>query len=122
MSVSIASNIPGFEHAVCVVDADLESLLKKMEEHLASLQMAAVVLTTLRLRKTYTKTQELITEYNTLQADGRSDKTGEDLQKLLDQLDEHVHQLPVIGFNSGKYDMHVIKQKLAKVCSSDSFD
>ncbi|XP_078359971.1 uncharacterized protein LOC144644372 [Oculina patagonica] len=33
-------------------------------------------------------------------------------QKLLEELDEHISELPVIGFNSGKYDINVLKEVL----------
>ncbi len=86
-----------------------------MEQYLASMQMAAAALTTLFLCDTYIKACEVISEYDKLCADGRSEKSGEEIQKLLDRPDDHVHQLPLIGFNSGKYDMQIIKQMLAKV-------
>ena len=82
ISVSISSNIPGFTKPLCYVDADLKSLLMKMEQHLSSLQVSAAVLTKLHLGDTYRKAQNLMSEYNKLSMEGRSDKTGEEIEKL----------------------------------------
>ena len=34
------------------------------------------------------------------------------LEKLREKLDEYLHELPVVGFNSGLYDINVIKKYL----------
>ena len=38
--------------------------------------------------------------------------SGQSIKKLMGQLYGWMHQLPVIGFNSGKYDLNAIKQFL----------
>ena len=39
------------------------------------------------------------------------------LEKLRDQLQEYLQELPVLGFNSGKYDLNAVKKFLFPVLS-----
>ena len=43
------------------------------------------------------------------------EKKESPLKKLKDRLEEYLKELPVIGFNSGKYDLNVVKEVLFPV-------
>ena len=126
LSVSVASNVPEHEDAQCyVTNGDSDKLVGDMMRGLSAISDAAFdmlipsydnVLNELEVRK------EAWDE-----AERKAFKEGESKQEddeeaemeavktnpyktLIGQLLGWVHQLPVIGFNSGKYDLNVVKQ------------
>ena len=95
ISVSICSNVPEYLTPKCFVHADLKELLKEMILYMTDIA-----------QKVYDLASELW------------DREGleEDLQK---KLDKYKTEVPVLGFNSSKYDMNLIKVELAKTLHLD---
>ena len=123
LSVSLASNVPGHETPQCyVTDGDSDKLVGSMMSDLSAISDAVFdmlmpsydnVLNELEVRKDAwdeaerkapreddTKLEEVEVEES---------KTNP-YKTLIGQLLGWLHQLPVIGFNSGRYDLNVIKQ------------
>ena len=114
LSVSVASNVPGYEPALCfVTDGDADKLVGSMMTRLNTtsdaafaslLPLYADVLADLDARKhaweEETKEEEEEAE------EGRSNP----YKTLIGQLLGWLRQLPVIGFNSGRYDLNVVKK------------
>ena len=126
LSVSLASNVPGHETPQCyVTDGDSDKLVGSMMSDLSAISDAAFdmlmpsydnVLNELEVRKDAWDEAER-------KAPREDDSKLEDLEEveveesktnpyktLIGQLLGWLHQLPVIGFNSGRYDLNVIKQ------------
>ena len=111
LSVSVASNVPGYEPAQCyVTDGDSDKLVADMMDHLTAISDAAYesllplyadVLEELKTRKEAWDEEEE-------EEDGK--KTVNPCKILEKQLQTWLRQLPVIGFNSGKYDLNVVKK------------
>ena len=111
LSVSVASNVPGYEPAQCyVTDGDSDKLVADMMDHLTAISDAAYesllplyadVLEELKTRKEAWDEEEE-------EEDGK--KTVNPCKTLEKQLQTWLRQLPVIGFNSGKYDLNVVKK------------
>ena len=111
LSVSVASNVPGYEPAQCyVTDGDSDKLVADMMDHLTAISDAAYesvlplyadVLEELKTRKEAWDEEEE-------EEDGK--KTVNPCKTLEKQLQTWLRQLPVIGFNSGHYDLNVIKK------------
>ena len=111
LSVSLASNVPGLEPAQCyVTDGDSDKLVADMMSHLHAVSDAAYesllplyadVLEELKTRKEAWDEEEE-------EEDGK--KTVNPCKTLEKQLQTWLRQLPVIGFNSGKYDLNVVKK------------
>ena len=111
LSVSVASNIPGYEPALCfVTDGDADKLVGCMITRLNTISDAAYesllplyadVLEELKTRKEAWDEEEE-------EEDGK--KTVNPCKTLEKQLQTWLRQLPVIGFNSGKYDLNVVKK------------
>ena len=112
LSVSVASNVPGYEPALCfVTDGDADKLVGSMMTRLNTtsdaafaslLPLYADVLADLDARK-----------HAWEEVEAKEQKKGKEInpyEKLIQQLLGWLRQLPVIGFNSGKYDLNVIKQ------------
>ena len=108
LSVSVASNVPGYEPAQCyITDGDSDKLVADMIDHLTAISDAAYesllpsyeyVLDELKARnKAWDEEEEEESETNPY-------------EKLVQQLCTWLHQLPAIGFNSGHYDRNVVKK------------
>ena len=112
LSVSVASNVPGYEPAQCyVTDGDSDKLVANMMDHLIAISDAAFG----ALVSLYADVlDELDTQkYAWEEVEAKAQKKGKEFnpyEKLIQQLCSWLHQLPVIGFNSGHYDLNAIKR------------
>ena len=125
-SVSVASNVPGHETPRCyVTDGDYDKLVGTMMRGLITISDAGFdmlipsydnVLNELEGRKVAWDEAErnALKEKTSKQEDDEEVEIEEvktnPYKTLIGQLPGWLHQLPVIGFNSGKYDLNVIKQ------------
>ena len=124
LSVSIASNVPGYEDARCyVTDGDADKLVADMMTRLNTISDAAFasllplyadVLNELEVRKDAwdeaerkaPKEDDSKPEDDDEVEEGRNNP----YKTLIGQLQAWLHQLPVLGFNSSKYDLNAIKR------------
>ena len=120
LSVSVASNVLGYEAPRCfVTDGDSNKLVAEMMSHLHAVSDAAFE----SLKQSYEsvpgKLNMLKEEWDSAKkecglekAENEDEVAGKNrtnpFKKLLDQLFSWLQQLPVIGFNSGKYDLNMI--------------
>ena len=121
LSVSVASNVPGYEAPCCFVsDGDSNKLVAQMMTHLHSISDTAFeslkpsyesVLDNLKMLKEEWDSAEK--ECGLEGGETEDEVVGKNrtnpFKKLSDQLFGWLQQLPVIGFNSGKYDLNMIK-------------
>ena len=126
LSVSLDSNVPGHESPPCyITDGDSDKLVGSMMSDLSTISDAAFdmlipsydnVLNELEARKEAWDEAErkALKEDESKQENDDEQDMGEvetnHYKTLIGQLLGWLHQLPVIGFNSGKYDLNVIKQ------------
>ena len=119
LSVSVASNVPGHEQVTCIVtDGDTNKLVSTMMTILQSMNEAAHD----KIKDSYENVLEQLAEELTkwdereeaarLATDKDSRPATNPYKTLMGQLYGWMRQLPVIGFNSGKYDLNAIKQFL----------
>ena len=121
LSVSVASNVPGHEDAQCyVTNGDSNKLVADMMVHLTAISDTAYdsllpsfvdVLADLDARKHAweEETKEAEEEDEEEEAENGK-KTVNPYKTLENQLQAWLHQLPVLGFNSGRYDLNAIKK------------
>ena len=125
LSVSVASNVPGYEPALCfVTDGDADKLVGSMMTRLNTISDAAfasllplyaAVLAALDARKHAWEEETKGAEEE--EADeGRNNP----YKTLIGQLLGWLRQLPVIGFNSGKYDLNMIKRSFVPLLISNN--
>ena len=120
LSVSVASNVPGHEQVQCLVtDGDTDKLLSAMMDILQSMSDAAyenvknsyedVLARLVKARSNWDETLR-----NARSSDDDNDEESRQptnpYKTLMKQLYDCLHKLPVIGFNSGKYDLNASKQ------------
>ena len=118
LSVSVASNVPGHEAPCCfITDGDSEKLVADMMRHLHTISDAAYeslsasyadVLDQLKARKESWDDAE--SEANTEEEENEKESKMNPFNTLAVQLLGWLRQLPVVGFNSGKYDLNVVKK------------
>ena len=108
----MASNVPGYEPAQCyVTDGDSDKLVADMIAHLIAISFAAFVY----LVPLYADVlDELDTQKDAWdEVETKAQKKAEEInpcEKLIQELCTWLRQLPVIGFNSGHYDLNVVKK------------
>ena len=131
LSVNVASNVPGYEAPRCfVTDGDSNKLVNTMMTNLQNISDAAFE----ALKPSYENELEKLktlkeawdhveSEYRLEKNDDGDERESNDegvegdkkkvttpFKTLMGQLFRWLQQLPVIGFNSGKYDINVIKR------------
>ena len=119
LSVSVASNVPGYEPAQCyITDGDSDKLVADMMVHLTAISDTAYdallpsyvdVLADLDARKHAWEEETKEVEEEEEEAENGK-KTVNPYKTLENQLQVWLHQLPVVGFNSGRYDLNAIKK------------
>ena len=145
LSVSVASNVPGHEDAQCyITNGDSNKLVEEMVNNLITISDAAYdslkpsygsVLNELEARKEAWDDAESEAnaeeewdsaeeECGLEEAENEDEVAGKNrtnpFKKLLDQLFRWLHKLPVIGFNSGKYDLNMIKRSFVPLLISNN--
>ena len=118
LSVSLVSNVPGYETPRCyVTEGDSDKLVADMMAGLVATSDAAYdllkpsygsVLNGLEARKEAWDDAE--SEGNTEEEENEKESKTNPFNTLAGQLHGWLRQLPVVGFNSGKYDLNVIKR------------
>ena len=121
LSVSVASNVPGYEPAQCyITDGDSDKLVADMMVHLTAISDTAYdsllpsyvdVLADLDARKHAWEEETKEAEEKDEEEEAENGKKTVNPYKTLEnQLQVWLHQLPVVGFNSGRYDLKTIKK------------
>ena len=118
LSVSVASNVPGYETPLgYVTEGDSDKLVADMMAGPVSTSDAAYdllkpsyesVLDQLKARKEAWDDAE--SEGNTEEEENEKESNTNPFNTLAGQLHGWLRQLSVVGFNSGKYDLNVIKR------------
>ena len=118
LSVSVASNVPGHETPQCyVTDGDSDKLVGDMMASRSAISDAAYdllkpshesVLDQLKVRKESWDDAE--SEANTEEEENEKESKTNPFNTLAGQLLGWLRQLPVVGFNSGKHDLNVVKK------------
>ena len=126
LSVSLASNVPGHETPQCyVTDGESDKLVGSRMSDLSAISDAAFdmlmssydnVLNELVVRKdAWDEAERKVPREDDSKLEDEEEVEMEEsntnpYKTLIGQLLGWLHQLPVIGFNSGRYDLNVIKQ------------
>ena len=119
LSVSVASNVPGHEQVQCLVtDGDTNKLVSAMMDILQSMSDAAYENINNSYEYVLARLVKARSNWDETLRNARSPDDEESRQPtnpyktLMKQLHDWLHKLPVIGFNSGKYDLNAVKQFL----------
>ena len=122
LSVSLASNVPGYETPRCyVTEGDSDKLVADMMAGLVATSDAAYDL----LKPSYGSVLNELEARKEAWDDAESEANAEEsktnpFNTLAGQLHGWLHQLPVIGFNSGKYNLNMIKRSFVPLLISNN--
>ena len=122
LSASLASNVPGYETPRCyVTEGDSDKLVADMMAGLVATSDAAYDL----LKPSYGSVLNELEARKEAWDDAESEANAEEsktnpFNTLAGQLHGWLHQLPVIGFNSGKYDLNMIKRSFVPLLISNN--
>jgi hypothetical protein len=130
VSVSLCSNIEGHTNPVCFVNENENDLIEDMLTGLNNIRNDVVKLTTNRWANVFEQLDNQISEFNALvnQSD-ESDPSNilkfckkmlKDLEKLKEDFTHYCYCLPVLGFNSSRYDINLAKQHILKALRLDN--
>ena len=116
VSVSLCSNVPGFTEPVCFVREST------VDECVSGFIAAAEAL----LRRRYAKILEKVRDFIRERAEAEKEfekarfsnpKTyayRKDLSGLMEKIEDWIRRVPLVGFNSQRYDLNVMKASLVK--------
>ena len=120
LSVSVASNEPGYEAPCCfVTDGDSNKSVAEMMRHLHTISDAAFESLKPSYERVLDKLKMLKEEWDIAEKECGLEEDEEEVagkdrtnpfKKLLGRLFSWLQQLPMIGLNSGKYDLNMIKR------------
>ena len=106
LSVSIASNVPGYEAPVCfVTGGDPQQLIEATMKHLDAIADAAYVYLLGIFEPIFEELEKKITDgilNEVFNVDGDGEDKKHPLERLRDELQAYLLELPVVGFNSGR--------------------
>ena len=114
--MSVASNVPGHDDAQCyVTNGDSDKLVEDMMSHLITLSDAGYESLLPSYKDVLACLKEQASVWDEVAATAHDDdengkKTVNPYKTLEKQLQAWLHQLPVIWFNSCKYDLNTIKR------------
>ena len=125
LSVSICSNVPGFIEPQCfVTECTAMQLVGKMLNYMHTIQKTAASLIADQHQCYYNDLLALLHEKQQLEETHRDTeimgeeekekhrKRNHPLVKVKAKYDAWMNEIPVVGFNSGKYDVNIIKPYL----------
>lgn len=122
MSISVQSNVPGFDKPVCFVsEGNPEQLVDMFVTHLLATSECAYNILLQENSDILDALDSKITERNQLENPFESAKLSStylyqsrSLTKVKEKYLMYLSELPVIGFNSQRYDLNVIRGPLVK--------
>ena len=117
ISVSIASNLENFQESQCFVNTNPNHLIEEMMSYISEISLYNKEIMMDKYSEVYHQLNEIISKYHVNPESSKSShhtKINSHFYKSLNNikkdLDRYISQTPVIGFNSGKYDLNLIKK------------
>ncbi|XP_070203679.1 uncharacterized protein [Littorina saxatilis] len=105
LSVSVCSNVPHFTEPTCFVSkGDPQELVDNMVNYLERISETSCAL----LCEEFKDVFDQLTEIEETQQQ-ETDSLNIPVERLRQKLYEYLQELPVVGFNSSRYDLNVIK-------------
>ncbi|KAK3097803.1 hypothetical protein FSP39_013348 [Pinctada imbricata] len=126
ISVSVCSNVENYITPHCIVNPNIDDLVKEMVDHMESIAAAGAELAREKFKGAYEELEAKINDPvsdlgfqdREPTADEVSDR-AEALSDLQEELDAYCKQMICLGFNSANYDLNLIKSHIAKYLNLD---
>jgi hypothetical protein len=105
-SISVASNVPGYESAHCfVTDGYSKQLVSDFVEYVFEISDTSYRLLNEKFENEFSELDTMLTNLPSEDEKGKLQ-----LLRLKKKLDQYLWEMPVIGFNSSRYDINVIRK------------
>lgn len=123
LSISICSNIPGFQKPVCFVRETTEGeCVERFAAYAVRIAQEAVRIVERSFDDIFDSLETVIDERERIEVEwtdesmsnARTHRARRRCCGLENQLRDHLNAVPIVGFNSQKYDLNVIKASLVK--------
>ena len=121
ISVSICSNFKNFTEPHCIINTDEEQLITEMYAYMLLVAKAIQLNKRESFEDEFSKINELLSECEyLLEGETRTSILKgykiilKQLTKLKKEFEEYCDEVPVLGFNSSRYDINLIKAKFLK--------
>jgi hypothetical protein len=113
LSVSVCSNVPTYAESICfVTEGDTSETVESCLQYLTDISEKAFRLLVPRYGMIFEEIQQRLyrdlEEYKDDEEREREEKKHH-LYQLKQQLEQYLQELPVVGFNMGKYDVNGMK-------------
>jgi G:T-mismatch repair DNA endonuclease (very short patch repair protein) len=118
VSVSVSSNHKDFIKPFCIVNEDLDILTTEMLKYITSIAGVIREDKTNSLQCYFEELDSLIYHWETLIVDNSTEMCISkkimlnQLENLKLKFEKYVTEIPVLGFNSGRYDINLVKGKI----------
>ena len=139
ISVSIASNVDGYNNPKCFVDISPQKLISKMMEYLNEISEINANNLKMKFKYVFEAFDELLERYSVINENEEEQETLEtdisanthpkivshfisSINEVRKNFEKYLCQLPVLGFNSGKYDINLIKKEIMLFISENYND
>lgn len=128
LSISVCSNVPGFDSPRCFIrESSADICIAEFCSYLHEIAKRASALETERWKDVLTTIQKVVERQKVIEDGyidaGFSNKRSYAARKaccdVLARVDKHIKRIPVVGFNSGKYDINVMKGPLLRYLSEN---
>jgi hypothetical protein len=111
--VSVCSNVPTYTEPICfVTEGDTSETVESCLQHLTDISEKAFRLLVPGFVMIFEEIQQRLDqdleEYKDYEEREREEKKHH-LYQLKQQLEQYLQELPVVGFNTGKYDVNAMK-------------
>ena len=122
VSVSIASNVAGYESPVCFVNEKSDELINEMMTYLSEISASNKDEMFEKYDFILAQIDNLLMKYANIELESNQNKKLQknkilshiykSLCSLKQEFLRYISQVPVIGFNSGRYDINLIKKEI----------
>ena len=122
ISVSVCSNVPGYEKPHCIVNPNAEQLIKSMMEYLGEIQLKSREIVQAKFQYVIDRLDEWLLHWEEQTSEETRlfvDIMKRKIEALIATFETYTSQLPVLGFNSSKYDLCLIRPYIARQMQLD---
>ena len=120
ISVSVCSNVEGYTDPHCIVDSDVDTLVRSMVDYMQEIAKMGDLLAREKFKVVFDELDEMIDNPEESISISHSTFTSsqalahqKSLKGVREKLEAYCQQMICLGFNSSKYDMNLIKSHLA---------
>jgi len=116
ISASVCSNLEDFQDPYCIVRENVDALVSEMLNYMRIVRENIYQAKIISLSKHFTQLDMLIMYWENKQGNGEFNISQKimlnQLNSLRNKFERYCSEIPVLGFNSGRYDINLIKSKI----------